>query len=723
MGTSIRPTSPRGRLYEVLKARKVEFRFFHAVTRLGLDAKDRRVVEIEVVPQIGQAAMGYEPLIDVGGLPCWPNEPIWDRLDGGKQLREVGADFEGNPNPLDRKATRLRLGTEFDQVVLAIPVGALAPLCGELMERDERFRRGIESAKTVRTQAFQLWLKKSSEQLGWAYGENSVTGCYVEPLDTYCDMTHLIPHELWDRGASVRSIAYFCGVLDDRPGEGADDARRRVRANAVEFLNRDSGVLWPRASKRAGAFDWGVLADPAGARGEKRLESQYWRANVSAWERYVLTPAGLVNERLPSNDSGFDNLVLAGDWTKNGIDGGCVEAAVTSGMQAAGKLTGLKRPITGQSPRWLQPAPGQLPAYVEYGGRATAPGPFLSLKGRLRSFLLEGERTRIEDLVRRTLDEPAGPEVAYRAIGSNVLLMVGGFERVSSMASPFDRWGSVSEIMAAFWVPVIAGRDLGETFLAERLGLAAPYVFVDNPMSYLGGRETYGYAKTMGRFDPPDGIGERQRMEAFGGDFGRDEGAAWRLFLEISADGKKGSASERADSLDGPEALVRQLAPQALERNAKGEVVLPGVRLAASLLDDMLEGRIRQVFLKQFRDAAQGTRACYQSVVEAPIELKRVSLRRSSRDWDVMIRPLDSHPIGQEMGVTSQRAILALDGELDMVVETGVEIGRVAASASPVTVVEGPPHRSAADSIVELIRSMAGRISCELPGLGRFRWW
>ena len=129
------------------------------------------------------------------------------------------------------------------------------------------------------------------------------------------------------------------------------------------------------------------------------------------------------------------------------------------------------------------------------------------------------------------------------------------------------------------------------------------------------------------------------------------------------------------------------------------------------------------MFLKQFRDAAHGTRACYQSVVEAPIEIKRVSLRRSSRDWDVKIHPLDSHPIDQEMGVTSQRAILALDGELDMVVETGVEIGRVAASAAPVTVVEGPPHRSAADSIVELIRSMAGRISCELPGLGRFRWW
>ena len=130
------------------------------------------------------------------------------------------------------EAIRLRVGTDFDQVVLGIPVGALAPICGELMERDERFRRGIESARTVRTQAFQLWLKtEQCSELGWAYGENSVTGCYVEPLDTYCDMTHLIPREAWDPGASVRSIAYFCGVLDESPRrETQMMPRRRVRA-------------------------------------------------------------------------------------------------------------------------------------------------------------------------------------------------------------------------------------------------------------------------------------------------------------------------------------------------------------------------------------------------------------------------------------------------------------------------------------------------------------
>ena len=103
---------------------------------------------------------------------------------------------------------------------------------------------------------------------------------------------------------------------------------------------------------------------------------------------------------------------------------------------------------------------------------------------------------------------------------------------------------------------------------------------------------------------------------------------------------------------------------------------------------------MRQVFLKQFRDAAEGTRACYQSVVEAPITVKRVSLRPSLRDWDLTIHHLDSHPIEQEIGIGSQRAAMAFDGELDMVVETGVEIGRVAAPpGAPGVRAAGPDRR------------------------------
>ena len=67
----------------------------------------------------------------------------------------------------------------------------------------------------------------------------------------------------------------------------------------------------------------------------------------------MLTPANSMADRLAADESGVDNLWLAGDWTRNGINGGCVEAAVTSGMQAARALSGHGRPLSGESPRWI----------------------------------------------------------------------------------------------------------------------------------------------------------------------------------------------------------------------------------------------------------------------------------------------------------------------------------------------------------------------------------
>jgi hypothetical protein len=105
--------------------------------------------------------------------------------------------------------------------------------------------------------------------------------------------------------------------------------------------------------RRDGRFDWSLLASDGAQRGAARLRAQYWRANTTGSERYVLTPAKSVLDRLAADESGVDNLVLAGDWTRNGIDGGCVEAAVTSGMQAARALIGHERAFSGESPTWL----------------------------------------------------------------------------------------------------------------------------------------------------------------------------------------------------------------------------------------------------------------------------------------------------------------------------------------------------------------------------------
>ena len=67
----------------------------------------------------------------------------------------------------------------------------------------------------------------------------------------------------------------------------------------------------------------------------------------------MLTPARAVFDRLAAHESGLANLVLAGDWTRNGIDAGCVESAMTSGLQAARALIGHQRRFPGESLTWM----------------------------------------------------------------------------------------------------------------------------------------------------------------------------------------------------------------------------------------------------------------------------------------------------------------------------------------------------------------------------------
>lgn len=346
--------------YEVLRRRGVKFEFFHAVTQLSLSPAGDSVETIEVVPQATPLDPPYCPLFDVDGLPCWPSTPDWGQLQDGARLQAAGFDFELEVNPDGRQPAELVRGEDFHQVVLAIPVGALEPICTQIAERHEPFRRMLASSSTVATQAFQLWLAKEPTQIGWSE-EDSVCGCFVEPLDTWSDMSHLLKRETWLPEEGVNGVAYFCGVLEDRPGETTEQAQQRVTAAARAFLEEDAATLWSgsRGFAPGEPFDWSLLCDSSRAPGPARLGAQYLRANVTPSERYALTLAGTVADRLPAEGSGVENLALAGDWTSNGIDGGCVEAAMTSGMQAARALIGHERTFTGESPTWLTDPPAR----------------------------------------------------------------------------------------------------------------------------------------------------------------------------------------------------------------------------------------------------------------------------------------------------------------------------------------------------------------------------
>ncbi|HEY2448145.1 MAG TPA: FAD-dependent oxidoreductase, partial [Mycobacterium sp.] len=116
----------------------------------------------------------------------------------------------------------------------------------------------------------------------------------------------------------------------------------QVHSAAVRFLDHHAGLYFPNAVTEKG-FAWHLLCGVNGQRGREALSTQHVSVNIDPSDRYVQSLPGSDKYRLRPDESGYDNLVLAGDWTDSGMNAGCIEAAVMSGLQAANALLGRHR--------------------------------------------------------------------------------------------------------------------------------------------------------------------------------------------------------------------------------------------------------------------------------------------------------------------------------------------------------------------------------------------
>jgi uncharacterized protein with NAD-binding domain and iron-sulfur cluster len=89
-----------------------------------------------------------------------------------------------------------------------------------------------------------------------------------------------------------------------------------------------------------GGFRWDFVVGPETPNAEHPVDTQYIRANFNPSDRYTLSLPGSGRTRISALDRDCENLTVAGDWTACGIDVGCIEAAVMSGMLAAHATTG-----------------------------------------------------------------------------------------------------------------------------------------------------------------------------------------------------------------------------------------------------------------------------------------------------------------------------------------------------------------------------------------------
>ena len=352
-------------IYKVLKYRGVKFQFFHRVDQLHLSPDGHYIETIDLgiqatlTDEVKHANPDgeYAPLMPpLHGLECWPSLPFYGQLVQGPELEQGGYNLESAwTNWPDVGKLSLQRGRDFDHVVLGISIAALPCISGELAKANPAWQTMLDRVKTVQTEACQVWGNHDSQAMGWDAAQPNIWAAYPW---SGADMSELLRMEDWPATENVKNISYYCRQFPDAayippPGPNPEfprSQREQVKQDSLAFLSTDIEPIWPKAvsAKDPRSINWDWVIAAQNQQGAQRFNGQYWRANIDPSERYVMSVTNSPQARLTSETCGFLNLYIAGDWTLNGFNAGCVEAAVTSGLMACRALCGSPKTIVGE---------------------------------------------------------------------------------------------------------------------------------------------------------------------------------------------------------------------------------------------------------------------------------------------------------------------------------------------------------------------------------------
>jgi hypothetical protein len=359
--------------------------------------------------------------------------------------------------------------------------------------------------------------------------------------------------------------------------------------------------------------------------------------------------------------------------------------------------------------------PQNLPEYVDCGGRQVWRPPYTARETDVFGFVVPCEREAIDKLLLRDLVEPSQGAVDYRCARDRVAVLFAKLGRLASAEQRDSQRGYVCEHEVSVWclaADVTAG---------GRLVWYLPYVFVDSGQAAASGREVYGYAKQMGDFEddfpqrlanPGTTTVKAEAIRSYGPD---QQAVPEPMISATRAEGEGAVVGDPADALDelrdhlmedlrvepslpfgaGPRrsaqiTRVDAPPPRATQPGTPAWAArrvldtLSGRSLTHSperLVLDMIDSPTL-VFLKQFRDVACPTKACYQAVVEAPLGVHALGAHYHPLDpqlYRIAFFEYASHPIASELGITPEQPLvpeIAFRAQFNFDIELGLEVWR-----------------------------------------------
>ena len=304
------------------------------------------------------------------------------------------------------------------------------------------------------------------------------------------------------------------------------------------------------------------------------------------------------------------------------------------------------------------------PPFLEYGGLTSIPGPFECSEVTIYLFGLRADPRLLADLCTTVLHDDRG-SASYAPLGEFVLLSFGSMvvrsqstQRSPLFGMPYADLGTSAERHAALWVPTAAVHRADHADLIDRISMFIPAMWVDNPVSLLGGRDIYGIAKQWG--EPTITSGDRPScsLEVFGGAFGPKEKSGMHPLLTLAPTGgvHVGEAVEEVVVEAG------RIAEDALGKLLHGTVTLPDESLFREAAAAVAGRQLRQVAARQFRTPTQdGAVAGQVELVELTTTFSSVRARLLRHSFDFILQDVPSHPLGRTLGIASQTVPFGLE--------------------------------------------------------------
>lgn len=338
------------------------------------------------------------------------------------------------------------------------------------------------------------------------------------------------------------------------------------------------------------------------------------------------------------------------------------------------------------------------PLYIQQTAMQEIPQPYALEDVTMYCFVLEeADPEALQSYVDRCLNQPRAekntdgpPEYTpyYRVFANNILAFLSPIGKTYSLAPDLNA-GWVSEVDGGFWIMVARYENSEPPYgLPKDLMLFPVGLFVDNVFGLVGGREIFGYPKSLGTHKIPKWPGdpgpfsistllqrEYDPKKSF------SHGRVWEVqstdtndyltlinellsLYEILQQGYDPVSSSWDPRKYSGEESYREVFKTLFRALFAAHTELSGVALNTTEKVHPEDGdqwlfELGNVFLKQFRDVTNPALACYQAVVEAPYAVTDIlGFGFMTHDFEFFNYPAESLQFCKTLGLKEKMKVL-----------------------------------------------------------------